>query len=167
MEFFQVIKQRHSTRSYKSDPVARADIETILDAGRLSPTAKNIQPRLFMVITDAANRERLAEIVGPAGPFIATAPVCIIVFGRTAITDYWLEDGCAATQSMHLAAGALGLGSCWVGGHGTSYAPRVCQFLEASDELALVSIIAVGYEAGRGEPASKTPLDQITVWEVF
>ena len=49
MELDKVIKERFSTRMFKSDSVEDDKLEKILNAGRLAPTAKNLQPQKYLL----------------------------------------------------------------------------------------------------------------------
>ena len=50
MEFDKVIKERTAVRKFKDVVVSDDKINKILEAGRLAPTAKNIQPQVIYVI---------------------------------------------------------------------------------------------------------------------
>jgi len=104
MDLFDAIKGRTSIRRFKDQPVPDVDIEKILDAGRLAPSANNTQPWSFLVIKDkdimrnmaAAVRDmidrmiphaedekqaqRLAAYKGTYYTFFEKAPVVIVVF---------------------------------------------------------------------------------------
>ena len=43
MEFTKVIKKRYACKKFDGRPVAKGQLDTILEAGRLAPTAKNLQ----------------------------------------------------------------------------------------------------------------------------
>ena len=43
MEFKEVIKTRFSCRKYSDKKIEREKLDAILEAGRLAPTAKNLQ----------------------------------------------------------------------------------------------------------------------------
>ena len=43
MEFTQVVQNRYSCKKFDGRPVEKAQLEAILEAGRLAPTAKNLQ----------------------------------------------------------------------------------------------------------------------------
>ena len=97
MDAIEALRTRRSVWAYKADPVDKDAIETIVDCGRLAATAINIQPWEFVVVTDPALRKRIAATTDH-GPFIADAPVCIVVLSKD--TKYYVEDGCAATQNI-------------------------------------------------------------------
>jgi nitroreductase len=62
-------------------------------------------------------------------------------------TKYYLEDGCAATCSILLAAWAHGLGSCWIAGDKKAYAGKIRELLGVAENHKLVSLISIGYSA--------------------
>ncbi|HWR05605.1 nitroreductase family protein [Sporomusa sp.] len=76
MEFMEIIKKRHSIRKFKSEPVSQEAIESILEAGRLAPSASNLQAWRYIVVKDAGVRAQLAK-ASPVS-FFSTAPVIII-----------------------------------------------------------------------------------------
>jgi nitroreductase len=163
MEALEVLKTRHSVRVYTGRPVGREVIEDIVDCGRLAASAINIQPWVFVVVTDPAARRKLAETTDH-GRFIADAPVCVVVLCRE--TKYYLEDGSAATQNILLAARAHGLGACWVAGDKKPYAADICRIVGAPDGLRLVSLIPMGYPAENPEKP-KRPLADVIHWEKY
>lgn len=56
------ITERRSIRKYKSDEIKKDDIETIIRAGILAPSAKNRQPWRYIVYTKAA-KDNLLEVM--------------------------------------------------------------------------------------------------------
>ena len=61
MDVFEAIERRHSVRAYLPDPVPQEKLARVLEAGRLAPSAANVQPWHFVVVKDAEKRNRLAE----------------------------------------------------------------------------------------------------------
>lgn len=154
----QVIHQRVSVRKYRPDPVPRELIVQLLEAARWAPSAGNLQPWHFYVVTHEERRRCLAT-AALRQDFVASAPVCIVVcaepersarhYGERGRHLYCLQDTAAATQNILLAATALGLGSCWVGAFDED---QVRSCLNIPDRLRPVAIVPVGY------PAHKTTL---------
>mgnify|MGYP000921606394 CR=1 FL=1 len=163
MDAIEALRTRRSIRAYESRPVDRELVETIVDCGRLAATARNVQPCAFVAVSDADVRARIAALA-TNGPFIATTPVCIAVLSED--STYYLEDGCAATQNMLVAARALGLGTCWVAGDKKPYAKAVAELVGAPANYKLVALIALGYPASTPAPA-KRPLSDVLHWEQF
>jgi nitroreductase len=163
MDAIEVMKTRRSVRAYTRAPVPRKIIEDIVDCGRLAPTANNVQPWEFVVVTDPELLRRIAETT-EYGKFIADAPVCVVVLSRD--TKYYLEDGSAATENILLAARAHGLGSCWVAGDKKPYVTEICRLVAAPRGYKLVSLIPIGYPAESPEK-SKRPLSDVLHWEKY
>ena len=163
MDAIECLKTRRSVREYLDTPVPKEIIEDIVDCGRLAASGVNVQPWVFIAVTDARVRGQLAEMC-PNGKFISQSPVCIAVFCQD--TKYYIEDGSAATQNMLNAARAHGLGSCWVAGDKKEYAPKIGEMLGVPSDCKLVSLIAIGHAAKIASPAKK-PLSEVLRWERF
>ena len=163
MDALEALTTRRSVRRFKSEPVDAHLIEKIVDAGRLAPTARNIQPCEFVVVTSAPRRAELAEI-SDHGKFIADAPACIVVLSKP--TKYFLEDGSAATTNILNAATALGLGGCWVAGDKKPYAGLVAELLGAPADYRLIALVAIGYPLEKLKP-TKRSLTDVLHWDTF
>ena len=163
MEAIEALKTRRSKRKFLSTPVPKKVIEDIIDCGRRAPSAVNIQPVEFIVVTKEEVRKRIAEMAD-YGRFIAKAPVCVAVFSRQ--TKYYLEDGSAASENILLAAHAHGLGACWVAGNKKPYAEKVRQLLGAPQDFRLISLIPMGYSEEKPKPP-KRELRDLLHWEKY
>ncbi|MFH0838692.1 MAG: nitroreductase family protein [Candidatus Omnitrophota bacterium] len=163
-EFLEMIKTRRSIRSYAKKPVHRELLERIIDAARLAPSANNIQPWMFVAVTDEKAKIKLSQLAN-YGSFIREAACCIAVFCKD--TKYYLEDGVAATENILLAAHALGLGACWVAGDKKPYCEEVKKLLRAPAEYKLISLIPVGYPAQTPQAYGKKTPDEVMRWETF
>ena len=114
-----VIMTRTSIRNFTGDPVSKEQLETILKAGMAAPTAMNVQPWRFVVVTD---KDKIAEVfaAGPRSGMFTTAGAVIVVCGQTTFMRkpfgqpdgpeteqpniFWYEDCSAATENILLAA---------------------------------------------------------------
>lgn len=164
MDALTAIATRHSTRSFTNRPVPKEALEKIVDAGRRAATARNVQPWEFVVVTDQETRGQIAALA-EFGKFIVQCPACIAVFCKD--TKYYLEDGCAATQNMLIAATALGVQSCWVAGDKKPYCAAIAELLRVPEGHRLISLIAIGYGEEGGRPAAKRSLSEVIHWEKF
>jgi nitroreductase len=63
MDLFDAIQGRKSIRRFKQEPVPDEDVKKILDAGRLAPSANNVQPWSFLVIKDRELLAKMADAV--------------------------------------------------------------------------------------------------------
>jgi len=159
----QVLRDRRSIRAYTDQSVSREIIEEIVDCARLAPTAMNVQPWDFVVLTSRADLARIPVLLGHA-EFVAKAAFAVIVFSRK--TDYALEDCSAATENLLIAAAAHGVGSCWVAGARQPYGPAVAEAFSAPSDSDLFAIVSFGYPAE--EPhVEKRPIADVLHWERF
>jgi len=99
------------------------------------------------------------------GPFLKTAGAAIVVFCKD--VPYYLEDGCAATENILIAASALGVGACWIAGDKKPYAAEMGNVLGVPAGYRLISVIALGYPAQDECSAEKRGLQEVLHWERF
>jgi nitroreductase len=149
-----LFSRRRSVRKFKPRTISDHALEGIVDAARLAPTARNIQPWEFLVIKEKKSLEALAALASPNGSLIAGAAACLVVVCQD--TKYYLEDGCAATTQALLAASGLGIGSCWIAGDKKDYAQAVISFLNVPAGYKLISLIALGYADEAPDPAKRS-----------
>lgn len=76
MELSMAIQSRRSIRKFKPDPIADHDLQAIMEAARLAPSAMNLQPWRYVIAKSQSIRESLAQ--STQSTFIAQAPVIII-----------------------------------------------------------------------------------------
>jgi nitroreductase len=134
MEFQQVVEQCRAVREYLPTPVEVPLIRQLLATAALAPSAMNLQPWSFAIITgvvtidaharrareyalaiaptmDTPAREFLSD---PAVSIFYHAPALVLVLASSDEAQA-REDCCLAAQNFMLAARAAGLGTCWVG----------------------------------------------------
>ena len=113
METWDAIRARRNVRQFSQQPIEPKDLDRILEAGRLTPSASNWQPWDFIVVTDPG---RLKELSGvwrgawhvadsPASVAIVTPPV------EAARENMLHFDVGQAVMSLMLAAADLGIGT--------------------------------------------------------
>lgn len=116
-DFFTVVKNRHSVRSYTAEPVSDADIETMLRCAMQAPSAANEQPWEFIVIRDKDILEK-AGTINHWAKFAKNAPLGILVCLNTQKEKekgMGIIDIGACSENLLLAATALGLGGVFTG----------------------------------------------------
>ncbi|MEM1565991.1 MAG: nitroreductase family protein [Candidatus Bathyarchaeia archaeon] len=173
MDVFEAIMGRRSIRAYREMEVSQEIVEKLIDAARWAPSAGNIQPWEFIVVRNSETKRRLAE-AALGQSFIEEAPVVIVVcadeersargYGTRGRALYCIQDTAAAIQNIHLAAYALGLGTCWVGAFRED---EVRKILDIPVGVRPVAIIPVGYPAESPAPRSRRPLKQLIHYEKF
>jgi nitroreductase len=163
-EAIRVLKERRSVRQYEAKPIPKEIIEDIIDCARFAPSANNVQPWVFVVVTSEEGKKELARLA-TWGKFIADAAACVAVFCERD-NKHAVEDGSAATENIMLAAKAHGIGSCWVAGYRRPYSEEVRQFLRVPEKYELISLVPLGYPAQTPNPPKK-PLSEVLKWEKY
>ncbi len=164
METIDAISKRVSVRKYRPDPVEKPLLEKLVDAARRAPTARAVEPWEFIVVLNRETLTRLGQIADH-GPFIKNAACCIAVYCRD--TKYYLEDGCAATENILLAAADAGLGACWVAGDKKTYAEEISNLLGVPAGMKLVSLISLGWPEKETHSARKRGVGEVIHWEKY
>lgn len=152
MDVFEGIRTLLAVRRYLDRPVPEAVVRKILEAGRLTGSAMNLQPWHFIVVQDRETLTRLGALA-PSGPYIAQAPLAIVVGVEK--SGYAVSDASRAIQSMLLTAWSEGVGSNWVGFGNVGKVNGLLGIPAAVDVLA---ILPFGYPAdkiGRGKKSRK------------
>ena len=118
MEFKEVIQKRYSCRKYSDRQVEKEKLEAVLEAGRLAPTAKNLQEQHVYVLQSA---EALAKIDSVTPCRYGAQTVLVVAFDKTNVLTYpggsrdsGVEDATIAATHMILAAADEGVDSCWI-----------------------------------------------------
>ena len=147
MQTWEAIASRRNVRAFDDRPIAAADLDRILEAGRRSPSSQNWQPWDFIVVTDRARLRELAGVWRGAG-HVAGSAATIVVIGPAADNEFGRAqfDLGQATMSMLLAAADLGIGSCHAGVADLDLARELLGFPADRDWAFL---IALGYPADR------------------
>ncbi len=172
MEYQQLIENRYSVRKYTDEPVGKEDIEAILEAGRIAPTARNSQPQRIWVVTKPEDLAKIDE----CSPCRFNAPAVLICgFSKEATfmhADakngdwcYGFVDGSIVFTHMMLKAHDLGLGTCWVG---LFDGPKIQEMFNLPDDITVYSLMPFGHE----EPGNvcnprhyeRLPLEDTVTW---
>ena len=155
MQTWEAITSRRNVRSFADRPIATADLDRILEAGRRSPSSQNWQPWDFVLVTDRAQLTELAKVWQGAG-HVAHSAATIVVVGPAGDNPFrraQLDLG-QATMAMMLAAADLGIGSCHAG---IADLPRVRELLGIPDDRDWALLISLGYPADRPLTPIKNP----------
>jgi len=165
-----VIYKRRSIRKFTQEPVSKDDLTLLIKAAMAAPTAMNVQPWEFVIITapDTLARFRKALMFAKM-----EAPAAICVLGSKRMIKnitgdrFWVQDCSAATENILLAATAMGLGTVWVGVHPVKLFERqVKTILNLPEGLTPLNLIYIGHPAETKE--ARTQYDERKVhWEAF
>lgn len=164
-DIMDIIKERRSIRQYESRPIPDDVLNQVLEAVRWAPSWANTQCWEVIVVKDPQVKQQLQASFSrnPALQAIVEAPVVIGLCGKlqssgfykgqssTKFGDWYMFDLGIATQTLCLAAHALGLGTVITGMFNIDMANAT---LKVPEGYQLVSLIPMGYPA-KGSPAPK------------
>lgn len=142
-------------RKFKSQAVEEDKILSILEAGKVAPTACNNQPQKIYVAMSEDARKKLSEVC----QCTFDAPV-IFVIGYDKDRDWKNRlmpgytsgetDAAIVCTHMMLEAWEKGIGSCWVGWFN---ADQVSQALGLPENVQVTALLPVGYAADDSVPS--------------
>ena len=118
MEFSEVIKNRYSCKKFSGKQIEKDKLDAILEAGRVAPTAKNLQEQHIYVVQS----ESALETIDKLTPCRYNAPtVLIVAFNKNNVFTYpgdkrnsGIEDATIVATHLMLAACNEGVDSCWI-----------------------------------------------------
>jgi nitroreductase len=171
MEFYEVIKKRKSVRKYDTKKIPDDVLNRVLEAGRIAPSAKNIQPWKFIVVRDQALKKQVAE-ASRGQMFMADADVIIcgcalekIAWGRMGgYMSSFAVDLAIAMDHIILAAANEGLGTCWIGAFEEK---AVKLLLGVPDDVKIVALTPLGYPAEEPKDRGRKSINEIITYEKY
>ena len=168
MNFDKLSKNRYSMRNFSSEKIPAEMLTQILEAGRVAPTAKNLQPQRILVVQDEERLKQMSEI-------------CSCIFGATTVLVICSENGVAwespfdgrnsgemdasiVATHMMLQAADIGVGSCWVCHLDRE---KMAELLQIPEQYTLQCLLVMGMPGEKAAPSERHnkrfALDK-TVW---
>ncbi len=153
MEFREVVEKRYSCKKYSEKPVAEEKLRAILEAGRLAPTAKNLQEQHIYVLQSP---EALAKVDAVTPCRYGAPAVLVVAFDKENVFTYpggkrnsGVEDATIVATHMILAAANEGVDSCWV----NNFDPdRLAAGLSLPENEDILMLMDLGYAAEGAGP---------------
>lgn len=157
MEFQKLIRNRYSCRDYANTPLKHEEVDLILEAGRLAPSAVNNQPWHFIILNTPTSLEKVHQAYNRE--WFKKAPVVIVICGDNQASwkrrdgkDHMDIDIAIATDHMTLQAAELNIGSCWV----CNFDAASCKkSLELPDNVEPLVFLPLGYPLDKAEDSVK------------
>lgn len=157
------LAKRRSIRAYTGESVPEVKLETILKAGLMSPTSRNLRPWRFLVVQDKEMLNKLSDARDGSADMLKNADAAIIVMADTEVNDVWIEDCSIAMSNMHITAADEGVGSCWiqirnrVSREGTiSSADYIRNLFGIESKYAVEAVLSLGIPAKERPPVKIT-----------
>jgi nitroreductase len=163
------IKKRYSVRKFKDKLIEQDKLDVILKAAQLAPSARNIQPRKFVVIQDKEKQRKLSDIC-KGKQFVSQAPVTIVICANN--TDYkmtcgqeaYVIDSAIAGEHIALQATELGLGTCWIGAFDHD---KMAKLINLPEDYKIVALLPIGYPAIDMKGRNLKPINEIVLYNKF
>ena len=164
---FDILYRRRSIRAYEDREVEREKIEKLLRAAMAAPSACNLQPWEFIVITQKPAMDRLRDCVDGNNGGNYNAPAAFIVCGNTSYIpwegDTGVIDCSAAIENLLLAATVLGLGTVWIGAFDGDAVRRA---FDIPDPVKVISLVFFGYPAQEKAPRTQYT-EEAVYWQKY
>lgn len=151
MEFKEVVKARYSCRSYIDRQVSEEALKAILEAGRLAPTAKNLQEHHVYVLQ---NEEALAKVDAWSHCRFGAPTVLAVTYDKNNVYTYpgsnrqsGIEDAAIVATHMMLAAKDEGVDSCWLN---AVHMDELHEALGLPENEDIVMLLDLGYASLEG-----------------
>lgn len=146
MEFDKVIRDRKATRMFSNKKLEKEKIDLILEAGRLAPTAKNLQPfKVYVVMSEDGIKK-----IDMATKCRYGAPVVLVVCGdkeKSYVKDgspIYQMDASIVTTRMMLKATDIGVDNIWIELFDSEVLRKE---FDIPDNLIPVSLLPIGYKS--------------------
>jgi nitroreductase len=145
MTVLEAIRQRYSCRSYHDKAIEQEKLDSIFEAARLAPSAKNTnRPEVFQkasaIIAACSNSDEVMRCGQAIGPI----------------------DVAIALEHIALQATELGLATCWIGSFETD---KVRDILDIPADVAIIELMAIGYPADSKKGPQREPIGNIFCYE--
>ena len=169
MEFKKVVENRYSCKKYSGRQVEKEKLEAILNAGRLAPTAKNLQEQHIYVVQSA---EALAKIDSVTPCRYGAPTVLVVAFDKNNVFTYpggkrdsGVEDATIVATHMILAAADEGVDSCWINFLDPE---KLAEVLDLPENEEVLMVMDLGYAAEGAGPlanhGSRKDLSETVSW---
>jgi nitroreductase len=153
MNFLQLAtEQRYSVRKFTNDKIEAEQLDLILEAGRIAPTAANYQPQRILVLDSEENLTKLKSCT----PYHFNAPLALLICYDSGTCWKHMSgkgggdiDASIVTTHMMLEAASLGIGSTWVGAFDFD---KARELFHIPDYIIPVAILPLGYPASDSKP---------------
>ena len=153
MEFTDVVKNRYACKKYDGTQISALQLDAILEAGRLAPTAKNLQGQRIYVVQSA---EGLAKIDALTPCRYGAPTVLVVAYDKNSVfvfpggkANSGEEDASIVATHMMLAATNAGVDSCWL----NFFDPEaVAKALHLPENEQVLMLLDLGHAAPDASP---------------
>lgn len=175
MELLQALQDRYSVRAFTDEVPTQEQIQAVLEAGHLAPTAANKQPQRIYVVTGEENLAKIDECTRCR----FNAPVVFILGYSKAearmhdgirltgeVFSFGDQDMTSALVHMALRATDLGLGTCWLGAIADD---KAHELFDVPEDVAIRAFLDFGVpDPEKAKPSvmhsTFRPMNEVVTW---
>lgn len=168
MEFYDVVENRRSIRSYKDKHVEREKLYRILESSTLTPSWSCKHCWRFLIIDDSETKNKIAQCINDSNPGkqgAIEAPMAIVMCADPVNSqeidekEYYMADCGIAMEHFMLASSREGLSTCWIGLFDED---RMKSILNIPQPVRIIALTPIGYSNETPEPRKKKTIKDIT-----
>ena len=156
MECKEFLLSRRSIRYFQEKQVPLETLLQALDIARYAPSAKNLQPWEFIIITNREKLRELSKIHIGAKPLERTNVAIVVLADKHASPISYLIDGAIVATYLWLALHCIGLGAVWI--QTLRNIEDIRNILSIPENLIPIAILAIGYPAEKPVPKPRKDL---------
>lgn len=171
MEVLEAIKSVKSVSKFKPDPIPEQKVQAIVNAARFAPSAENLQPWKFIIVTDEDTKRKLAGACTNAKS-VANSPLVLVACARLDeavatiggyMNSYPVDLG-MALANVTVAAASEGLGTSWIFAFNEE---KVKSLLSIPDDAHVVGLTPLGVPEAFEPPAGRKHLSEILSYNAY
>lgn len=171
MEALEAIKSVKSVSKFKPDPVPEQKVQAIVNAARFAPSAENLQPWKFIIVSDEDTKRKLAGACTNS-KHMADAPLVMVACARLDeavamvggyMNSYPVDLG-MALANVTVAATSEGLGTSWIFAFNEE---KVKSFLNIPADAHVVGLTPLGIPEAYEAPAGRKHLSEILSYNAY
>lgn len=150
MDFYKVIENRTSNKSYKSTPIPTDKLDKIINAALLAPSWKNKTCYRFIFINQQNLKDQISNTIinktDQTANAVKQAPIIAVIVadssesGKIGDKSYFMVDCGIAMEHLVLAATNEGYGTCWIGSFEEEEVRKILNIPQSFSVVAMTPI---------------------------
>jgi len=152
MNVYKTIISRRTIRKFKQIDVSVDALKRFINAGRLAPSAGNLQPLEYLIITDNSTKEKIFSTLSwaiylrseynPQNGEEPVAYIIVIINNKIARKAFYQYDVGESVENITLSPLEEGIGCCWIASFKRD---KLTGILKIPEEYSIDCVIALGY----------------------